>query len=669
MKFNRLVLHNFGAFYGKREFNLKTEGKLKNVILFGGKNGSGKTTILESLRIVLFGPFAFGLKNESSIYHEKIEAKLNTVAKKNNDRVSQIILDLEIVEDLTRKVYTLNRSWTRNKNSIKESLTVTCNGTPLDPKDVELFLTKLREETPPQLLEFCLFDGEKISQIVSKETLSSYLQQTAKVMFNLDLFESLEHDLESYIKQDNVYSNLSEDEKNLFEMEQENRALIKQKQQLVFELQTLEESLDEKQAICADLNRQFHVLGGLGKKERDELLKRINEIENRRQSMMDKNREMLSTLFPFVMARDLLFQVAEQMEKETKDDLKNDFIQAVPPETLKSLIAPYVNGHIEQATSEIFQKLVQTLSSEDVTPIHRPSAVQRAEVISTYRQVAEFEPKNMLNDFKKNTDLIKEVQQLRKKLDENDGSNDLQKLFEQIHDIQADIHSAKFRKEQLYVLLKEMNDQISLNENRYINLKNKIINSKKMGHVFEIATKVAEVSREFRNRQLKKKLQQVEFETARMLQLLFRKELFVTRVKIHPESFELKIFDSNQEEINIEILSAGEKQILLLSTVWAMAMCSKRRLPFVFDTLLGRLDLTHKKAIMEQFIPRCGEQIIILSTDSEIDQEQYKLIRDIVAQTYTIDFDSNKNEVNVTNNYFGMEIAHELSSEYFQSNG
>lgn len=662
MKFNRLVLRNIGAFYGSREFNLETEGKLKNVVLFGGKNGSGKTTILDSLRIVLFGAFAFGLKNESSIYHEKIEAKLNTVAKKNNDRVSQIILDLEMVEDLKRNIYTLNRSWTRSKNTIKESLTVTCNGKPLAAKDVELFQTKLRDETPPQLLEFCLFDGEKISQVISKETLASYLQQTARVMFNLDLFESLEDDLETYIKQDNVYSNLSEDEKNLFEMEQENKELVKQKEQRVFELQELENGLDEKQAMYVELNRQFQVLGGLGKKERDELVKRMNEIENRRQSMMEKNRDLLTTLFPLVMARDLLFQVAEQMEKEAKDDLRNEFIQVVSPETLKGLLAPYVNKNAEHATTEIFQKLVQTLSSEDVTPIHRPSAVQRAEVISTYKQVAEFEPKDMLTDFKKNTDLIREVQQLRKKIEESDGSDDLQKLLEQIHDIQTDINNAKFRKEQLHVLIKEMNEQIAAKENQYTNLKNKIISSKKMGHVFEIATKVAEVSREFRNRQLKKKLQQVEFETARMLQLVFRKELFVTRVKILPDSFELKIFDSNQEEINIEILSAGEKQILLLSTVWAMAMCSKRRLPFVFDTLLGRLDQTHKKAIMEQFIPRCGEQVIILSTDSEISIEHFELIRDIVAQTYTIDFDTNKSEVNVTNNYFGMEITHELSS-------
>ncbi|MFB6367184.1 DNA sulfur modification protein DndD [Paenibacillus elgii] len=661
MKFNRLVLRNIGAFYGSREFNLETEGKQRNVVLFGGKNGSGKTTILDSLRIVLFGAFAFGLKNESTVYHEKIEAKLNTVAKKNNDPISQIILDLEMVENLKKNIYTLNRMWTRSKNSIKESFIVHCNGKPLEPREIELFQTKLRDETPPQLLEFCLFDGEKISQVISRDTLSSYLQQTARVMFNLDLFESLETDLETYIKQDDVYSSLSEDEKKLFELEQENRHLIIKKEELVIELNELDNALDEKQAVLADMNRQFSVLGGLDKKERDGLVKKMGEIETRRQGIMDKNRELLSTIFPFVMARDLLFQVAEQMEKEAKDDLKNEFIQIVSRQSLEKILASYVaNSSAEEASSEIYETIINTLSSEQVMPIHRASTVQRAEIISTYKEVADFDPKVILNDFKTNSDLMKQVQQLRKKIDENDGSGDLVDFLANMNELEVEIKNTKFRKEQLHVLLKEMSELLAEQESQYVILKNKIMASKKMGHVFEIATKVVEVSRIFRNRQLKKKLQQVEFETARMLQLIFRKELFVTRVKIQPDTFELKIFDANHDEINIEILSAGEKQILLLSTVWAMAMCSKRRLPFVFDTLLGRLDQTHKKAIMEQFIPRCGEQVIILSTDSEINVEQYEVIRKLIAQTYTIDFDTNKSEVNVENSYFGMEIAHEV---------
>jgi DNA sulfur modification protein DndD len=661
MKFNRLVLKNIGAFYGNNDFDLSTLNKKQNVVLFGGKNGSGKTTILDSLRIVLFGAFAFGLKTDSAVYLDKIEAKLNSKAKKDHQGLFQIILELEMVENLKRNQYTLHRGWTKQRNTIKESFMVLKNGQPLQEKDVELFQTKLRDETPPKLLEFCLFDGEKISQVISKETLSSYLSQTAKVMFNLDLFESLEADIETYLKQEKVYTSLSQDEQNLLEIEQEKNAIDAKKEEAITELESLDKLLDEKNSLHSELNRQFHVNGGLEKKERDVLVKKMSDIDNHRLTMMEKNREMLSSLFPFVLSRDLLRSATVQMELEAKADLKNEFVKTVSLKAFSDLLNTE-SSLVGTDIAEIYKKITDLLSADEIKPIHKASALQRAEVLGFFKQVSNFVPKSILDDFKQNTDLLKEVQKIRKQIEENDASSDLKDLLDRMHAVHNEISATQFRKEQMLVLLNDLTEQLSQKEQQYQTLKAKVMASKKMGHVFEIANKVSEVSKLFRDLQLRKKLQQVELEAVRMLQIIYRKELFVTRVKINPETFQLKIFDANQEEINIDILSAGEKQILLLSTVWAMAMCSKRRLPFVFDTLLGRLDQTHKKAILAQFIPRCGEQVIILSTDSEISPEQFSDIKLSIAHTYTIDFDTENARVNKSTNYFGMENNYEFST-------
>jgi DNA sulfur modification protein DndD len=657
MKFNRLVLKNIGAFYGNNEFILSTQNKKRNVVLFGGKNGSGKTTILESLRIALFGAFAYGLKTDSAVYLEIIELKLNARAKKEHQGLFQIILDLELVENYQKNQYTLNRGWSKNRNSIRETFLVFKNGQPLNEKDIELFQTKLRNETPPQLHEFCLFDGEKISQVLSKETLSLYLSQSAKVMFNLDLFESLEADIETYLKQEKIYTNLSQDEQSLFELEEEKNELIEKKQDTVKKLESSEKLLDEGNSMYSELNRQFHVNGGLEKKERDAIVKTISDIENQRLNMMEKNREYLMSLFPFVLARDLIYVAAKQMEKEAKADLRNEFSKVVTLDHFKQIISP-TNENVEA----IYYKINEMLFNEDVQQIHKASVIQRSEVLSFYNEVAEFTPKSILDNFKMNTELIKQVQKLRKDIDENDASSDLRDLLNQMHLVQNEISTTQFMKEQLQVILNELSENIAHIELQYQTLKSKVVSSKKSGHVFEIANKVSEVSRLFRDLQLKKKLQQVEIEAAQMLQILYRKELFITKVKINPDTFQLSIFDANQEELNVDTLSAGEKQILLISTVWAMAMCSKRRLPFVFDTLLGRLDQAHKKTVLEQFIPRCGEQVIILSTDSEISKEQFAEIKENVAHTYTIDFDSENVRVNKSTNFFGMENEYELSS-------
>ena len=58
MIFNALELRNYGLFRNAR-LDLRPirepDGALRNIVLFGGKNGSGKTTILEAVRLCLYG--------------------------------------------------------------------------------------------------------------------------------------------------------------------------------------------------------------------------------------------------------------------------------------------------------------------------------------------------------------------------------------------------------------------------------------------------------------------------------------------------------------------------------------------------------------------------------------------------------------------------------------
>jgi len=667
MKFVRLRLTNIGPFYGNYEFDLRTNGKEQNVVLFGGKNGSGKTTILESIRLVLFGTFAFGLKNESSVYFERIDTKLNFLAKKQNERLFQIILDLEIVENLTRNQYTIKRGWVRKKNALQEQVLIHRNDRILNERESEIFLARLREETPPQLLEFFLFDGEKISQVVSNDTLSSYLQQTAKIMFNLDLFENLEADLNSYVKQENIFNTLSSDEKKLMEMAKTRDTYSRRKQETVTQLEQIDREIDDARAALNELLRQFEVHGGLVKERRDALLNEINELERKRQTMMERNREWITTHFPFLLVRDLLASAIDQMHKEAKLDVKNHVARLISERDLAEILASVLGQDpggrdYSEPGLILYQKLLDKLSSDDLEIIHNASSQQRAEIEAFYMQIRDFRPEGMLDDFKQNAELIKTIQQLRRQVDENDSSSDLKHLLEQIQQLQGGIVAKEHHKKQLLTLLEEINEQLTRMDAEYNALKTKLLKEKKKGHILEIVTKVTELSQMFRERQLKKKLQQVEIETTQMLQRIFRKELFVTRVKIDSASFQVRLYDANDDELNIEILSAGEKQILLLSIVWAMAACSGRNLPFIFDTLLGRLDQTHRKSIIEQFIPRCGEQVVILATDSEIAEENFQQIRRLLAQTYTIDFDPNLQKVIVTNDYFTMAKLIEGSS-------
>lgn len=664
MKITRLRLKNFGAFYGDFDFNLTPHSMEKNVVLFGGKNGSGKTTILEAIRLALYGPVAYGFKVDSSAYYEKIDTKLNSYAKKKGAPKFQILLDIELVENLERKYYVINRSWERTKSSIKEKVAIQCNDHLLKDKEIEIFQDKLREETPPQLLELFLFDGEHISQVISDNSLSTYLKESARVMFNIDLFENLEADLNNYLKTEMKVNGLSKDEQLYFQTKEENEMLITKREELTKEFASLESDLEEKRARLNDISRQFEVHGGLLKEQRDLMFGKMKEIDLSRHSMMDKTKDVISTIFPFLLLQDLLSGITKQMEKESEHETRNNIKKIIGIDDFKILLDSLLDKNLintnqspKLIAKEFYQVFLETCASEETsTLIHNASYQQRAEVEALYNEVVKFNPDTIVQSYKENARMIKQVQELRKKIDENDSTSELKELLDQIHELKIQIDLVQHRKNELSINLEHLDEEISIKQKEFELASSKFMNSKKAKNVVKISERVLNISKSFRELQTQKKLKQVEIETTKMLQRLFRKELFVVRVSIHPETFSLRLYNNVGEELNKDILSAGEKQILLLSTIWAMSLCSKRKLPFVFDTLLGRLDQTHKKRIIESFIPKCGEQVIILSTDSEIDDEHFKLIKPIVSKAYTIDFNSKESTVDVSDCYFSNTL-------------
>lgn len=644
---------------GNRDFDLKPESNKKNVILFGGKNGSGKTTILESIRLALYGPLAFGYKTETPSYFERIYSKLNTFALKKREQLFQIILDFELVENFERIPYRLRRGWNVSKAALKEEFTVQRNFREISNKEKEIFLTKLREEFPPQLLEFFLFDGERISQVISDNTLPEYLRQSAKVMFNLDLFESLENDLQTFVKQETVHNKLTEEEQHLISIKDKLRLYNQRREELLNEKDQVEQDIEEHRALLNALRRDYEVNGGLLREQREELLKKMNEIEQFRGAMMEQNKEIISTILPFCLVRDLLADIVSQMEKESKNEVSSNITALIQRDNIIDILLKLqehgqvtLNNNPNFVAQHVLQSLIDSLKQFNLEPIHHASVQQRAEVNRIFKETVQFEPSQVINNFKENEKLISQVKELRAKIHNHDSVEELKDILEKINRTQNKLIALQHRKEQLAVHLASIEEDILGEEKNYENLKAKLIQARKSENIFSVVNKVIDVSQKFRRMQLMKKLHQVEMETTSMLQHLFRKELFVVKVFIHPETFILKLYGSNNEEISKESLSAGEKHILLLSTIWAMAKCSRRKLPFVFDTLLGRLDQTHKKRILQHFLPECGEQVLILSTDSEIDQEHYEIIKPIVSHTYTLEFNTLHSTVESVENYF-----------------
>jgi DNA sulfur modification protein DndD len=157
-----------------------------------------------------------------------------------------------------------------------------------------------------------------------------------------------------------------------------------------------------------------------------------------------------------------------------------------------------------------------------------------------------------------------------------------------------------------------------------------------------------------------KKLELLEGYILDGLKILLHKKDFIEKVVINKETFEIKLFKGNDDEITKDMLSKGELQMYSTTIVRALAKTSGRPLPFMIDTPLARLDEEHRANLVENFYPDASHQTIILSTDSEINNEHYQQLKPYISKSFVIQYDSDKGKTITHDSYFFNEKGERL---------
>ena len=133
---------------------------------------------------------------------------------------------------------------------------------------------------------------------------------------------------------------------------------------------------------------------------------------------------------------------------------------------------------------------------------------------------------------------------------------------------------------------------------------------------------------------------------------LHRKKDFVKSIKIDTQTFNLKIFEKKNVEVDTDELSAGERQLLAVAILWGLAKASNSSAPTIIDTPLGRLDSDHRINLVEKYFPTASKQVILLSTDEEINKKYHKFIKPYLTRSYKIEYDQSINGSKSQEGYF-----------------
>lgn len=269
MKINYMILNNIGPYVGNHKFDLETNAQ-KNVILIGGKNGAGKTSFLRGIKFGLFGSFALGLKNNTDTYIKEIKSLINNKSKSNY----YIEISFDYIENFEIKNYIIRRSWHWLNGELVEKVRIMTDEVLLDDYETKEISDKIRSMTSPQLINSFIFDGEKISNIIENGEISSYLEETFKSIFSIDLISQTKKDLENYLEK-RAEENNSKDQIESINLITKINSLKNQIKTAEVELTTMKSTLSNLISIKKSNTDNFYKLGGLSKAQQELFIKNL----------------------------------------------------------------------------------------------------------------------------------------------------------------------------------------------------------------------------------------------------------------------------------------------------------------------------------------------------------------------------------------------------------
>lgn len=631
MKINYLKLNNIGPYYGTSIFDLDTNS-VNNIVLVGGKNGAGKTTFLRSIKYGLFGCFALGLKTETDRYLNEIKSFINNKAK--NDYYVEICFDY--IENFEVKKYVLKREWKYSKESFEEILRIKCNNVLLDEFDTKELSDKLRAMTSPQLINSYIFDGEKISNIIENDDISTYLEETFNSIFNIDLINQTKKDLENYLskkaeetKSKNLMNNIGIIS-NINSIKDEIKFYEKQ-------VVEYKESLNNLKSVRKANVDEFYRLGGLDKKQQQRFEKKIDSFNDEKEKMNKKIRDFIENDLPIAMNFDLLLDAQLQSRGERQSKYV-DFL---------SEIEVFSGENLSELKRKIANKVGNIQTIHDLTIKEMDFLEKRSEQCNVEKiQVVPY-----LNDKSMKLD---EYKIMKSKIQNNENIEKLTYLVNENKKLDENIIQLENNIESINIKLENANNDLNIQYEMYEKVTTELKKSNLYDNSFILGNDVLLLCDKFANRLKKYKLKSVSDAALKIFNDTIRKENFISNLEI-TDKFELNISNADGIKINPKKLSAGEMQIMISSLIWAMFKISGRREMFIFDTPLARLDVDNRFNFISKIISTISSQVVVLSTDSEFIGKNLDVIDSRVYKKYLLDYNTKNGTTSVSENYFGGE--------------
>lgn len=672
MILKNVILTNYTAFEGTQEINLTpTENSEQNIILIGAMNGSGKTSLLEAVKLCLYGERGSGLLSPRESEVSFINKKFNYNARKRDKQMS-IELTFGNVPIPDPHEIRIRRDWFfdtvtgRYENS--SAMTIYKDGKELELVARDQWQDFINEKIPPGVSDFFFFDGEKIQQLADDSTDRESLKESIRYLLGLKIIGNLESDLSTHI--DNIRRESDKvTDSQLRELETEEARYDEKLKENREELAEIQNELYGLYAEETRLEKEIRRVTGIGTNNRNQLEQEVAETESQKRKANDEILKLASDILPFAISGRLCDELRGQILAEEHLRQWEAAKTKVHPQLNKIVhrvfwdetviratpdLTPYQKASYSKLLTEEWEALFMPKPEDAASEaIHELSAKDERFVLGTLDKVS----KEIIGNLK---DLLTIRERASRR--SQDANRELRSLPEDdshVGQMVADFKS----KSELKRTLNEKTGKIEDENNRFerelksvrekiINLKDKLVGAKKVQKQVELAKKIRITVQNYEKQLQKRKLAELERFTTEMYHRLARKNDFVGEVKIDLQTFDVAIHDPHGNVREKRSLSAGEKQIYAIALLWGLAKSSDVELPIIIDTPFARLDSEHRTNIAKHYFPFASEQVIILSTDEEIDHRYAEMLREHIGKTYLIKHSDSERRSTIEEGYF-----------------
>ncbi|PHS71158.1 MAG: DNA sulfur modification protein DndD [Cycloclasticus sp.] len=654
MIFTELVLHNFGIYKGRHAIDLKPKSSTKPIILFGGLNGGGKTTFLDALQLTLYGKFAKCSNRGEISYNDYLKESINRHVNPKDGS----ILELEFIHysDGNETTYRIKRFWKSSGKSINENMEVIKDGV-FDPVMSEQWYEYVDEFFPSNISGLFFFDGEQIESLANPESSADILQTGIMSLLGLDLVDKLHSDLRTLERRRLSKQVSSKAVKTISKIEENIKNLEEKVTQDHEKLGNKCSEIDSLQIQINNAKQDYKKHGG-------ELYEKRELIENQHilhEQQLKNTKENIQKYAegaaPLLLVKSLVERAQKQSQKERSALLNQDILETLENRDF-DIIGKFAGQASDRNTVDLLNKLLATDRTQRRESAKQPTSLNiHPNILSPFDKLffADLQKKSKqlklayehfseqlaVSDRQLSTipdgDMIKDVAQQLKTAEVNhkiaqSELNSIQNTYDEAaktlahkqHELDRFLHNAN-------------DEQLSAHQDK---------------HVLEHIAEVRQTLMLYRQELINKHIGSLENLIKESFASLIRKSDLVQDIRINPEDFSLHIISIKGDVIPTARLSAGERQLLAISILWGLAKASGRPLPVIIDTPLGRLDSEHRGHLVDNYFPNASHQVILLSTDTEIDKDYRNDLSKSIGKEYHIQYQEKQQSSTITPGYF-----------------